>query len=362
MAAPRRLVIAVARRLPGLAAVLEQRDRARNQRDRARAQRDRARAQRDRARSRITDLEQQLVTAQARLEDEVDRRERAETELLRSVRYDRPSFVASLERVQRLRSLTVQEHGVRHPIWEVNAKPAGRRLAVSVGVEVPVLLAGPAGPDELELDLSRPIVVKPVGGSASRGVTPLVPTGAGRAWSVFERQEVDDAQVRAAMRAAAADPRVSDEYLVEELIEAVRPDRALPDDWRCYVVGGRVELLMQRDVRDSARPEEFRFRWYDRDGADFGPVRTDRHDPSLPPPADVATIVEAAERVAAVVPGPFVRIDLFVTDDRVVFCELTPHPGGDQRSSGGLDERLGAAWERAEAGLLVRTYGTAFPG
>lgn len=326
----------VAERVPLLGGLLDDRDEARHQRDRWR--------------ERAIRRQDEIVELQARVEDLA-----GDLTLVRE-RTVEPSFATSYERLRRLRAIAHREHGQLHPIWAHDHKLPGRDLASRAGVAVPALLEGPVPPEELALDHVGSAVVKPVQGSTSRGVSPLIPRGPDRFHDVFAGREVTRAEVRTALRAAVARGRIDDTFIVEELVTSPRDDRHLPNDWKCYVIGGRVELVMQRDSADGTDLHAHRFRWWDRDGTDLGPVKAQRYDPRLPPAPDHAALVAAAERVAALVPGPFVRVDLFATPDGVVFGEVTPHPGGDQRFRRDVDRRLGRALDRAEVAAFLPTW------
>lgn len=326
----------LATRLPVLGALLDTRDEARRQRDRWRERAHQRKEEIARLQEQIEEMTEQLATARAQTVE--------------------PSFATSYERMRRLRRIAQRQHDRLHPIWAHDHKPQGRDLAGRAGVAVPQLLEGPVAPEEFALDHDRPFVVKPVQGSTSRGVKPLLLRSPDRFYDVFADRELDRPEVRAALRAAVDAGRITETFIAEELVPSARPDRYLPDDWKCYVIGGRVELVMQKDSADGTDWRAYRYRWWDRDGADLGPVRAGRHDPHLPPAPDHPALVDAAERVAALVPGPFVRVDLFATAERVIFGEITPHPGADQRFRRDIDLRLGRAMDQAELTASLSTW------
>jgi hypothetical protein len=318
-----------ARLVPGVDRLFATLDATRAERDRLRQQRDGLREEQARLRSRVRDLE---VWA-------------AQTE--------QPSFLASYERLRRVRELAHREHGVLHPIWRVNGKDEGRRFAEEHGVRVPALLHPPTPLEEVLIPSAASFVLKPVRGAASRGVYVLRRHGADRFRSLREGQELGWADVLAQARALVAQGRVGERFLVEEAIPGTGTDE-LPHDWKCYCLGGRVELVLQKATR-GPRTADARFRFWDRDLRDLGPVRhADRHDPTLPAPRHAEALIAVAERLAQQLPGPFVRVDLFEANDGPVFGEVTPHPGGTQRFVPEVDRRLGEAWERAEARALAR--------
>jgi hypothetical protein len=277
---------------------------------------------------------------------------RVQLEDARTERLGEPSFFAQYERLRRVRAHAEEVAGRRHPIWGSNSKLAGRELARRVGVQVPELLGGPAPPGELLPPSGGGFVLKPVEGSTSRGVFAVIPEG-GAYRSVLDGSRLTWEELQGAAEAAVAEGSISEEFLLEELVAGSGP-RTLPYDYKCYCFGGRVELVMQKDARDTRRSSRARFKFWDRTFADLGPVRhAERLDPTLPPPPHPTELIAAAEAIASVLPSTFVRVDLYDPPTGVVFGEITPHPGGLQRFEVGVDRLLGEAWERAEAATLV---------
>lgn len=275
-----------------------------------------------------------------------------------------PSFYALYPSIMRQRAWLLRDHGLRHPIWEADLKMAGRSLATSLGIRVPKLLSGPAPPDRLEEPDADRFVVKPNQGWSGKGVYALIRDGDGL-WSVLDNAAINWDEVRgelaakqkelAALARARGSPW-SHEAHVEELVPSDQPDRVLAFDWKCYCIGGRVEVVVQKDAGDRRGWSATRLKVWSSELADLGPVlenRQDRYDPSLPPPAHPQDLREAAERLAQALPGPFVRVDLYDGPEGVVFGEITPQPGIVHRFTPDIDRRLGEALERALAADLA---------
>ena len=302
-----------------------------------------------------------------RMRDQDVERLRAERDKLRQERDSladlsgEPSFYALYSSMNRQRAWLKRDHGVRHPISEVEPKLAGRSLAASLGVRVPRLLAGSAPPERLQEPVAERFIVKPIEGWSGRGVHALVREGEGL-FSLLDERTTSWEEVRGKLAAdqkeMAADAeangwRVSREFIVEELLPSGHAERPLPFDWKCYCIGGRVELIMQREARGQGRDGK-RFKFWSPELSELGPVRhQDRYEPSLPAPQHPRDLVAVAERIARALPGPFVRVDLYDVPSGVAFGEITPRPGGIQRFTPDLDRRLGEAWERALASELV---------
>jgi TupA-like ATPgrasp len=275
-----------------------------------------------------------------------------------------PSFYSLYWSMKRQRGWLRHDHGIRDPVLGTAPKMASRSLAASLNVQVPRLLAGPTPIERLEEPDAECFVVKPVQGWSSRGVYALQRDGDGLL-SVFDNRAFSWDEVRSKLavdeKELAADAeakgfRLTREVLVEELVPSGQPDRALPFDWKCYCIGGRVEVVMQKDAGDRRERSAARYKFWSPELTELGPV-LDHHDydASLPTPRDPQGLIETAERVARALPGLFVRIDLYDVPGGVVFGEITPQPGGPQRFTPDLDRRLGEAWERALAAEWART-------
>lgn len=325
----------LARRLPGLRTVARTLDATRAERDRMREDRDRLRTERDRA---VEELEQL----------------RAEHGDATQPPVPRASFVALLAKSQRQHRHARDDLGWGDAIWEHNAKLDGYRLADELGVARPRVYWTGLDLSRLNVDtLPDRFVVKPSAGTGARGVYPLVREGDGFR-SLFEEGSIGLHDVIAGIGALAEEGRIGRDLVVEELIERRDDPHALPYDWKVYCFGGRAELVLQKDPCGTRSNEVARFRFFDRDWRDLGPVRYPHLvDPTLPPPRGPDELLATAERVSAHLARPFVRVDLFEGASTVRFGEITPHPGGDQWYGPEIDERLGTAWERAEVRLGV---------
>jgi hypothetical protein len=301
--------------------------------DDLRAERDRLKKDRDRWRERATAL-----TA-APAEDPVTER-------------SAPSFLARTETLRRVRAVSRDLHGRADPIWEYNSKIAGIELARRLKVRVPAQLVLPVPLEDLQLPSVDRLVVKPVSGASSRGVTPLVSAGDGR-WRnlfVFGAAPATWTELREDLALLVAQGRISRDFYVEELLPGPRPE-ALPYDWKLLCVGGQVVLTYQMDRRSDRTRGTPRYRYWSPDWEDLGSVRWPaRVDPSLPAPHHPDELIEVAERVAQhMLPTPFLRVDLFDPPSGVVFGEITPQPGTPLWFGDVLDRELGRRWDEYEA-------------
>jgi hypothetical protein len=259
-----------------------------------------------------------------------------------------PSFRYKLHEARRLNRKYGNELA-RRLTW----KPYARELAISVGVAVPRLLQRVNDPVEIEWDeLPDEFVVKPAKGLSAIAVFPVV-RQSGTLWSLLDQRPVTAQEiVETCSHAARSNRWVSRETMVEELVRRSDGRLAPPVDWRMYAFHGRVELIRQRDTRGTRERRSDRVRFYGPDWTPLGRIRLDTHvSRRLPSPRHPDELVSAAERLSSRVPLPFVRVDLYDSEEGPVFGEFTPYPGGALLFRADIDRALGEAWEDAEADL-----------
>lgn len=124
--------------------------------------------------------------------------------------------------------------------------------------------------------------------------------------------------------------------LVEPFLPGAGAD--LPNDYKVYVFGGRAEVVQLHVGRGR------RHRWtqFDRE---WRPLSV---DPIVaPPPANLAQMLAAAERLAG--ERDFLRVDFYEVGGRLWFGEFALFPGSglDPFRPAALDERLGDLWSAA---------------
>jgi hypothetical protein len=243
-------------------------------------------------------------------------------------------------------------------VWDFNSKLGGYELAHEVGVPTPVTHCTDVSIDDVRsIDLPDRVVLKPTSGAASAGVALLERTGVPGVWldhmdgtntsldAVIERLQ----QLRAARRISAS-------LLVEELLlpdPSVADVTPIPDDLKFYCFADRPIYVLQKRRHCSRTPGDWRYRMWDTDWNDLGSVKQRfTVDPSLQPPRRQDELVDVAQRLAARMAVPFVRIDLYETSRGVVFGEVTPLPGPADGFRLDVDRILGNEWEWAQRRLL----------
>ncbi|PWD51639.1 hypothetical protein C8046_14290 [Serinibacter arcticus] len=213
--------------------------------------------------------------------------------------------------------------------------------------------------DLLALDLPPEHVVKPTHGSGAA----IVVSRRAPAEAVLPRPEWG--WVYAHVRPAAADravirdiaagwteklygrgpneewaySRVRPRIIVEEVL--VGADGGIPDDYKFFVFHGVCHYVQVDAARFEGRTQDF----YDRDFTHLplsgGPPWA---DPPRRTPARLGEMVTIAERLA--VGTDFVRVDLYLLPDRIVFGELTSYPAGGHSPfhPARFDAEFGSRW------------------
>ena len=262
----------------------------------------------------------------------------------------RPSFNRKMEEERRLVDLAAAELGLdRREMWDFDNTVGIRSFAERAGVRVPAILSAPSTPRSIDFGaLPESFVLKPTWGSGSAGVRVLERRRSPgdfldhityRPWSVDELIQEHERM--------AETGRISPFALIEERVAS---HQRIPFDWKLFMFQGRLELVLQVDRNGSTLRRLF----YDGHWRPLGRIHhTTRCDASLPGPHDPRALVEVARRVSTAAPVAFLRVDLYESLDGVVLGEITPRPG-NRHFRPEWDERLGIAWEEAEARLRVQ--------
>jgi hypothetical protein len=132
--------------------------------------------------------------------------------------------------------------------------------------------------------------------------------------------------------------------VVEELITS--PTGALPDDLRFFVMNGRCRMIRAACgvVGATKTVDDFWPGWIPIDASFIDGVPVPQSSRALPPPARLAEMTSLAETLAA--ETDFLRVDMFMLDDRIVVGELTnfPSAANGRWDPPGLDDVLGEFW------------------
>jgi hypothetical protein len=220
-------------------------------------------------------------------------------------------------------------------------------LAQSHGIDIPRRFGRWDRPEDIAWDeLPDRVVIKSRRGSSSRGVLPLRRADGG--WQIISHSEVlSDGQVSALLATKAEEGRIAGPFSAEEFIDEDGTGTSTPLDVKIYTFYGEAPMVLIRRVVKHGDPDAT-FRIIDRHGRDVGDIYSGKPiDQTMEPPPRLAETVETAERLSVAIRAQFSRLDFYNVDDRIVFGEVTPRPGGPQWFGPDLDAVLGEAWERA---------------
>ena len=137
--------------------------------------------------------------------------------------------------------------------------------------------------------------------------------------------------------------------LIEEFIGA--STGRVPNDYKFYVFGGRVEMVEILTGRFSELHSNLFDRAWNRLEVEFSAI------PPLPveisPPKHLAKMIEIAELLAK--DFDFLRVDLYDTGEKVYFGEITVSPGAglDKFKPPSYDLYLGALWKKNRNGNRI---------
>ncbi|WP_265522421.1 ATP-grasp fold amidoligase family protein [Oerskovia flava] len=299
---------------------------------------------------RIAVLRVQRDAAEKRLRDAAERDAEAAAERERVGTAHGASFQYLLEAERRLARLA--EGSAAKPLRITLAgKLYSQSIARAAGVQVPEVYRVWHTLDEIDLGgLPSTFVLKSDRGTSSQGVFPLLAEGdsfrlAGHHTPLTAESVIDR------LRARALAGKAPEPYFVEEYLHGRGGDE-IPPDIKVYAFYGEIGHILLRQVGKHGDNRSVVFKYVDEDGANLGPLATDRRiDSSIPLPANLDEVVRAARAMSVAARVPFIRVDLYETDRGIFFGEYTTRPGGRQWYGDTHDARLGELWEAAQARL-----------
>lgn len=260
-----------------------------------------------------------------------------------------PSFLRQMRDLRRgVHDLNELDPTYSHPLAQVPRKLRNYRLAASHGVAPPPLYATWESLAEVDLSvLPDDFVMKADRGAGGRGVLPLRRRDVDAYQMVASGQVLTQHEVVEHFR--SSNPPVGAPFFAEKLL--LDPSTgSLPDDIKLYMFYGEIgHIVMCRVSREGGRARKY-FRLLDGTGADLGPdvAPTRPIDSSISVPKDLPRLLRAARHLSRAVALPFIRVDLYETEDGPMFGELTCGPGGKQIYRPDHDARLGWLWENGQ--------------
>jgi hypothetical protein len=268
-----------------------------------------------------------------------------------------PSYFAKMAERKRLAEQVRTLRGaisIDSPIYPMETKIGQKEIAKKAGIKFAAIIQGPFDSvSQFDLDsLPHRFVIKPIVGSGANGVfllekknDGLIDALSGRTYPANLTSLLD-----AGLSKFEGCPLIA-----EELIDfAGRPSM----NWKAFCFFGEVAFFREGDPSQSDKP----YKLISPDGNDLGPIDNlgFRYDSKLPLPNDLSSLVAAAQKVSMFIMTPFVRVDLYESDDGVSLGEITLRPSSLwkkkhlQRFTPEWDRRLGQMWEDAQARLIEK--------
>ena len=193
-------------------------------------------------------------------------------------------------------------------------------------------------------------VIKPQDGSSNNGVFVL-------------QRNTDGTYFDSMRRKTYTESEIVDVYLdefkrfksihlpiyIEERFNSANPKYSVPMDYKGYCFGGKVALIMQRDVSQGREYSKWKYAYYTPDWERLGEIRGGiNYSDELEPPKEGREIVEAMEYLASKLPLKFCSMDMYNTDQGVAFGACTIHPGAYKGFSEEWDVLLGELYLQVE--------------
>lgn len=198
-------------------------------------------------------------------------------------------------------------------------------------------------------DLTEPTVVKPTRSSNNRGVVALVPLGDGRWLDQLTGYTLTFQELTSRLNSERTTSGFADHWVSEELLRASDGADRPVNDVKISMFGAHMACSFVR----STDPR--RYQWFDHawEKVDVG-IHTKSLDSRLNPPESAEQLLQVARTIAAALPLPYVRVDLYETDRGPVVGELTPLPGWYHSFNDEWDARMGLLYEAREHQIFSR--------
>lgn len=234
--------------------------------------------------------------------------------------------------------------GGRLPGWPLSNKQRAFEFIDLLGVRRPSTPGAPTPFDDLELTPGT--VVKPARGSGSLGCylvfaeDVVVHVKDGKHLS--GREEIQRHARWVLRDKSSATSASQDLWSVEELVLHDTAAHQPAIDLKFWTFYGKVAFISEIN-----RHPETRWDFWSPDGQRIEPPggwKATRYEGVGVKPEHV----ELVERISLEIPYPFMRIDMLLGEDELVFGEFTPRPGSSNVLTPQWDRRLGEMWGLAE--------------
>ena len=135
---------------------------------------------------------------------------------------------------------------------------------------------------------------------------------------------------------------------VEERFDSANPKYDVPLDYKGFCFGGKVGLIMQRDVSGGREYSNWKYAYYTREWQRLDEIRKGvTFSDDLQPPPEKHEIVRQMEFLASKIPLKFCSMDMYNTTKGVAFGECTIHTGSYKSFNKEWNQKLGEMYENA---------------
>lgn len=226
--------------------------------------------------------------------------------------------------------------------WLLNNKITAYNFVDKLGVRRPLGNLQPCPFNDI--DWQYPGVLKAVSGTGGRGIyltfapNNIVHVSDGKQFSSFEEL----AQHAESLMSAKESRSLADRWIMEELILEDETKNIAARDIKFFCFYGEV-LFVLEVIRDG-KNSQYSFILPDGSHVRPGDWNYKYFEANWPSATDIAL----AEGISKKIPHPFLRIDMLLSENGLVFGEFTPRPGGFQRFNAKWDRLMGEAWLRAQ--------------
>lgn len=226
-------------------------------------------------------------------------------------------------------------------------------FAFSHGFKVPHKLAQWDSLESISFDLlPSKFVFKPLWAHTNKGVFIIEKIDNGKFFDRMRNKFFSFDEIKSELLKDLQSINVnSNHYFAEELLVDAH-NQEIPMDYRVYSFFGKVGMIMQRNLKGSSNPNDWKFKFYNRNWDDLGKIKfAGRVDCNLPKPVHHDAMIKYAEALSSLIKVPFIRVDLYDTPNGIVLGELTPTPGGYDQYDFTTDQTLGEYWNQANIRL-----------
>ena len=234
--------------------------------------------------------------------------------------------------------------GGKLPGWPLSNKQRAYDFLDILGIRRPATPGKPTPFEELELTAGT--VVKPARGSGSLGCylvfgeEDIVHVKDGEKFTT--RDQLQQHAFRVLQDKSSATSASQDLWTVEELILHDTEGHQPAIDLKFWTFYGEVAFISEIN-----RHPETRWDFWSREGRRIDPPghwRGPLHEGIGVAPEHV----ELVEQISLEIPYPFMRIDMLMGENELVFGEFTPRPGSSNVLTPEWDRRMGEMWGLAE--------------